>query len=217
MQNMQRWIFNVISVCAVLLLAMSAAAQSSQVGKASYYGNNNHGRRTSSGSIYHKDSLTCAHRTYPFGTVLKVKDLMSEKEVYVKVTDRGPFVKNRVIDLSYAAAKELGMIARGIANVEITKVEKDGTVPYKLRGKFQMPQLEVKDPDGEGYCLLSKWVEKNREQEQRNMLARLDGDAKDKVGVNRLTGDSVPRWRIFDKLSAMSIIAAEKEFRYLVQ
>ena len=94
---------------------------SQQSGNASYYAHKFHGKRTSSGLLYHKDSLTCAHRTLPFGTLLEVKNPKNNKSVVVKVTDRGPFTKNRIIDLSYAAAKELGIIRNGIARVEVSE------------------------------------------------------------------------------------------------
>lgn len=73
----------------------------------------------SNGIPYHSDSLTCAHRTLPFGTLLEVLNPMNNKKVIVKVTDRGPRHRSRIIDLSYAAAKELGIINQGIAQVEI--------------------------------------------------------------------------------------------------
>ena len=85
----------------------STFAQEPLTGKASYYANKFHGRRTSDGSIYHRDSMTCAHRTLPFGTILKVRNVKNGKEVIVKVNDRGPFCKGRIVDLSYAAAREL--------------------------------------------------------------------------------------------------------------
>ncbi len=100
------------------------AQTKSMTGKASYYGNKFHGRRTSSGTIYHRDSLTCAHRTLPFGTLLKVRNVKNNREVIVKVTDRGPFIRGRIVDLSLAAAKEIGMIGAGVANVEVLKVDK---------------------------------------------------------------------------------------------
>ncbi len=90
-----------------------------QKGKASYYSNKFHGRKTSSGEIYHKDSLTCAHKTYPFGTILEVKNPKNGKSVLVKVTDRGPFSRNKIIDLSYAAARQLEIIRQGVAVVEL--------------------------------------------------------------------------------------------------
>ena len=71
-------------------------------GVASYYHDKYHGRKTASGVIYNRDSLTCAHKTLPFGTKLLVKNLSNNKQVEVVVTDRGPFVGKREIDLSYA-------------------------------------------------------------------------------------------------------------------
>ena len=92
---------------------------SQQTGKASFYASRFHGKKMSNGAPYHKDSLTCAHRTLPFGTMLEVKNPKNNRSVIVEVTDRGPHIKNRIIDLSYAAAQELGIVGQGIAQVEI--------------------------------------------------------------------------------------------------
>jgi len=97
--------------------------QAQEIGKASYYHSRFHGRKTSSGLIYHKDSMSCAHRHYPFGTLLKVENLKNGKEVIVKVTDRGPFTRKKMIDLSQQAAKQLGMIQQGIAEVRVQVYE----------------------------------------------------------------------------------------------
>lgn len=105
----------------VLSMMFSSSLYSQQRVKASYYADKFHGRKTASGKLYNRDSLTCAHKTYPFGTILKVKNPRNDKEIYVKVTDRGPFVKGRSIDLSYAAAKKIGVIGHGISIVDITK------------------------------------------------------------------------------------------------
>ncbi|MEZ5006061.1 MAG: septal ring lytic transglycosylase RlpA family protein [Bacteroides graminisolvens] len=70
---------------------------------ATYYHKRFHGSRTSDGGVYHKDSMTCAHRTYPLGTLLHVKNPETKKEVVVKVTDRGPYSKRLMIDLSYSS------------------------------------------------------------------------------------------------------------------
>ena len=105
---------------------------SQQSGKASYYGNKFHGRKTSSGLPYHRDSLTCAHRTLPFGTLVEVKNPKNNKSVIVKVTDRGPFIKSRIIDLSHAAAAQLGIIGSGVANVEIKRWELKPHLPLPL-------------------------------------------------------------------------------------
>jgi len=92
-------------------------------GVASYYSHNLKGRKTSDGSRYHPDSLTCAHKTYPFGTLLYVRNPANDYEVIVKVTDRGPHTRNRLIDLSYAAADRLDIVHKGLATVEISKLE----------------------------------------------------------------------------------------------
>lgn len=91
-----------------------------QSGKASYYSKKFHNRKTASGEIYKKGDLICAHRTYPFGTKLLVKNLKNNKSVIVTVIDRGPFIKGRIIDVSYEAAKELGLIHHGVAKVEVS-------------------------------------------------------------------------------------------------
>lgn len=115
-------ITTILVILSLMLASGSAYAQQPQTGKASYYANKFHGRRTSDGSIYHRDSMTCAHSTLPFGTILKVRNVKNGKEVIVKVNDRGPFCKGRIVDLSYAAAKKIDMLSHGVVNVEVTKV-----------------------------------------------------------------------------------------------
>ena len=96
------------------------AQQAEQVrGRASYYAGRFHGRKMSNGTSYHRDSLTCAHRTYPFGTLLEVTNPNNNKRVIVKVTDRGPYIRSRIIDVSHAAAQQLGMLKQGVIQVEI--------------------------------------------------------------------------------------------------
>ena len=113
------------------------------IGKASYYSDKLHGRTMSNGKPYHKDSMTCAHLKYPFGTILKVKNLLNEKEVIVTVTDRGPYSKRYIIDLSRAAARELTLIHRGWAMVEITPITPQ-KVPYKLKEELpEIPELNI--------------------------------------------------------------------------
>lgn len=88
-------------------------------GIASWYGKPYHGRTTASGERYDMHALTAAHRTLPFQTMVKVTNLENRRTVVVRITDRGPFVKGRIIDLSRAAAKQLGMVERGIVRVRI--------------------------------------------------------------------------------------------------
>jgi rare lipoprotein A len=113
-------------------------------GFASYYGNKLHRSGTSDGGRYHKDSMTCAHRTLPFGTWLKVKNLRNNKEVIVKVTDRGPHVKGRIIDLSYVAAKQLDFIAQGVTKVEITNLGMDRKLAFEIANdSIKMDSLKM--------------------------------------------------------------------------
>lgn len=93
-----------------------------QVGIASYYGHRFHGRRTASGERYDMRKLTCAHRTAPFGTRLRVTELEGGRSVVVRVNDRGPFSRGRIVDLSLAAARALGIVQRGVARVRVEPV-----------------------------------------------------------------------------------------------
>ena len=94
-----------------------------QKGIASYYGGKFHGRKTASGEIYHKDSLTAAHKILPFGTVLKVTNLKRNTSVIVRVTDRLPMSSKRQIDLSVAAARQLEMLRDGLGTVKIEAID----------------------------------------------------------------------------------------------
>ncbi len=102
--------------------------QKHQHGKASYYSKRATGARSASGQRIHHDSLTCAHRYYPFGTKLKVTNLRNGKSAIVEVIDRGPFGRGRIIDLSWEAAKEIGMIAQGVATVKVEMTGKPGSL-----------------------------------------------------------------------------------------
>ena len=88
-------------------------------GEASWYGPRFHGRVTASGEVYDMFALTAAHRELPFGAALRVLDPSSGRSVVVRINDRGPFIGDRVLDLSFAAARELGMVHQGLAQVEI--------------------------------------------------------------------------------------------------
>src|SRR5262245_47692786 len=88
-----------------------------ETGIASWYGHPYHGRRAASGEIYDMEQLTAAHRTLPFQTWVRVENLTNRKTVEVRITDRGPFVDGRIIDLSHAAAKSIDMIGPGTARV----------------------------------------------------------------------------------------------------
>jgi rare lipoprotein A len=93
-----------------------------EVGLASFYADRFEGRRTASGTRYDPRALTCAHRSAPFGTRLRVTAIESGRSVVVTVNDRGPFARGRVVDLSHAAARALGMIERGLVRVRVERL-----------------------------------------------------------------------------------------------
>jgi len=97
-------------------------AGGAEEGLASYYADRFQGRPTASGAPYDRAAMTCAHRSWPFGTRLRVTDLERGRSVVVVVNDRGPHVAGRVVDVSGAAARALGMIERGVARVRVEPV-----------------------------------------------------------------------------------------------
>ncbi len=127
-------------------------------GLASWYGHPYHGRQTASGETYDMHQLTAAHRTLPFGTVVRVKRRDTGRAVEVRINDRGPFVKGRVIDLSFAAAKAIGLDVDGVAPVELRVVEgarRPRTAPPSP-GRAEPPQSRPAEPPPASGCL---WVQ----------------------------------------------------------
>ena len=94
-----------------------AAAEPVSRGKASFYW---HGTKTASGERFNPNGLTAAHRTLPFGTRVRVTDAKTRRSVVVRINDRGPFIRGRIIDVSRGAAQQLGMVGRGVAQVEVS-------------------------------------------------------------------------------------------------
>jgi rare lipoprotein A len=92
-------------------------------GIVSYYAHDFHGKQTSSGETYDMNALTAAHRNFPFGTKVRVKNLENNKIVIVRVNDRGPFKEGRIMDLSLGAAKEIDLILNGTARVRLEVIE----------------------------------------------------------------------------------------------
>lgn len=102
----------------------TASSAYQKTGMASYYGSKFEGRKTANGETFSNSRLTAAHRTLPFGTKVKVTCLVNNRSVIVRINDRGPFAsKKRIIDLSQSAARELGIIKKGVARVRIEIVE----------------------------------------------------------------------------------------------
>ena len=101
---------------------LSSAHGFKQIGYASWYGADFHGKRTANGEIYNMYELSAAHKTLPLGTYLKVHNLSNDKKIVIRINDRGPFIKGRIIDLSYSAAKKLDILLSGIAKVKIEAI-----------------------------------------------------------------------------------------------
>src|SRR4030065_2856669 len=116
-----------VSSCAMPSYRQPYAAGYVERGIASWYGEDFYGKPTSSGEIYNMFDLTAAHKLMPLGTVAKITNLENDQSVVVKINDRGPFVEGRMIDLSYSAAREIGMAEKGLSRVEI-KVLKWGEI-----------------------------------------------------------------------------------------
>lgn len=100
----------------------------SQTGLASWYGKKFHGRKTSSGELYDMYGLSAAHKTLPFNTIVRIRNLDNGRELDLRINDRGPFIRGRIIDLSYGAAKKLGVVGPGTARVELIALGSDGSL-----------------------------------------------------------------------------------------
>ncbi|MBW0235497.1 MULTISPECIES: septal ring lytic transglycosylase RlpA family protein [Pseudomonas] len=114
-----------LGVCALLSLLTGCASHDvdprgyDKTGTASYYGARHHGKRTASGEPFNQNALTAAHPRLPFGTRLLVTNLSNKKSVVVRVNDRGPYTRGRIIDVSRKAAQQLGMLRSGTAKVRV--------------------------------------------------------------------------------------------------
>ncbi len=161
----------VVPQLSTLLSSLSTLhAQISQTGKATFYSKRATGSRTANGERLHHDSLTCAHRTMPFGTMLRVTNPANGKSVIVRVTDRGPFIRGRIIDLSWRAALELGIIAQGMAMVEIEEVDQIPFRPVEIKWK---KEFDITDA---GYTFAEE-IKKKQEEKQAEQLRQLQEKA----------------------------------------
>ena len=154
-----------------------------QRGKASFYSRQATGARTSSGERLHHNDFTCAHRTHPFGTKLRVKNLNNGKEVVVRVNDRGPFGRGRIVDLSWGAAKALGMLSHGVVPVEVTPVGKK-KVSSKGKGSTSDASLKHKSGKRKGKAHAKKGKHKDKKgssaigKRHKKRDSKLKGNAK---------------------------------------
>lgn len=167
--------FNKIVLTTLTLLISFTALAQTERGKASYYSKSWSGRKTANGERLHHDSLTCAHKTYPFGTLLKVTNPVNGLSVIVKVTDRGPYVKGRVVDLSVRAAKELGILSQGIAPVIVERYN-PSIIPFKPED-LELPEFDL--GTNEGSSAKPIWMElRDQRIKRRQEQAKLETEKK---------------------------------------
>ncbi|EXJ16526.1 septal ring lytic transglycosylase RlpA family protein [Imhoffiella purpurea] len=117
MVNRRIWLTPLFFICSLLPFAQANAMVTQ--GVASYYGERFNGRQTASGERFNMNALTAAHRTLEFGTRVMVTNTSNGRSVEVVINDRGPYIRGRTIDLSKGAARELGMLGRGVAKVRL--------------------------------------------------------------------------------------------------
>ena len=108
----------------LVILLLSSCGYTRRKGLASYYADSYEGKTTANGEIYRQGKITAAHKTLPFGTKVEVTNLSNNKSVVVRINDRGPYIRGRIIDLTKAAAKEIDMVGAGVAKVKIRYKEK---------------------------------------------------------------------------------------------
>ena len=116
---MKEWVLYLISVASIVALVVlfQVAGPYYEVGIASWYGPGFDGNHTANGEIYDMNGISAAHKTLPFGTIVKVVELSTGRSVVVRINDRGPFIEGRIIDLSKGAAEKLGIVDKGITKV----------------------------------------------------------------------------------------------------
>ena len=166
-------------------------------GEASWYGEPYNGRRAASGEIFDMEQLTAAHRTFPFQTWVEVTNLDNGKKVEVRITDRGPFVDGRVIDLSRAAAREIDLLRSGIAKVELRVIEGPtmvAAIREPAREPINLPEAPsdpTPSPSGEFVVQAGAFASRDRAEALASSLLI--------VGEARLVPNSAdpPLWRVW--------------------
>lgn len=159
---MKTLVFRMLLVLMWICMPMHAQ----QKGKATFYARRLDGAKTASGERLYNDSLVCAHKTHPFGTMLKVKNPANGKEVVVRVIDRGPYVKGRIIDLSIRAAKELGIFMQGVAMVEVSVVPPAVETPYRPSDEpIELPEMDIEVNNAEE-IVVPEWQEKQQDEDK---------------------------------------------------
>ncbi len=176
-----------------------------QTGDASWYGTKFHGHRTSSGEPYNMYAMTAAHKTLPIPSYVEVRNLENQRKIIVRVNDRGPFVSGRIIDLSYVAAKKLGITTKGVARVKIrvidpttaqAKTPQVNTTPVTI-SRLATPQLTAIAENNPGQLYLQVGAFTHRDNASQ-LLNRLMKATQQNISINRkaTNNDNVYRVRI---------------------
>lgn len=169
---------NIVASTIFIFSYLFSSAAQTEFGEASYYGTYFHGRPTASGEKYNQFALTAAHKTLPLGTVVKVTNAQNNKSVYVKVNDRGPYVKGRIIDLSTKAAELLGYRNKGTAYVKVEVVNKESQPSDLLEASLDIASANgIKDYDStntENASTVDDWknipISKNNNSENADAI-----------------------------------------------
>ena len=183
---------------------MTSVEKFKQKGIASWYGRKFHGRKTSSGEKYNMYALTAAHKRLPLGTCLMVLNLDNRKTVKVKVNDRGPFVEGRIIDLSYKAAKKIGIVEKGTELVEI----------YMCDSNRKSVAHSFNQNDIARYTIqVGAFVNFNNAQRKKNILDKYFNDSHIKVYKNK-QHKILYGVRLY---TGLTFTQATKKYNFLVQ
>ena len=186
-----------------------------EIGVASWYGPGFHGKRTANGEVYNQNALTAAHPTLPMGTRAVVTNVDTGESIEVRINDRGPYKYGRVIDLSYAAARRIGLWAKGTAPVRVEVLNPYGILPSE---KFLVPSayavLLASSTDAEEVASLMSIV--SREQPDAYVSTLSSGMLKYyqlRLGPFRSRGAAVARARELAKTGVQALIVAEDDLR----
>ncbi len=178
---------NLLLVTTIMGFTASTECSAQSSGKASYYSNDLHGRKMSNGERYDRNDFTCAHRTLPFGTRLRVTNTNNGKEVEVRVTDRGPYSHGRIVDLSYAAAREIGMIASGVAYIKVEVLPKETEIPYAAEeNSLKVPEVEYGFA-GVCYEFIPEWEAQGKDDKPKTIERKVKTSLQPKKNTHTAT------------------------------
>lgn len=202
----------------VVYHVLASGAGYSETGTASWYGQKFHGRRTSSGEVYDMYQYTAAHKTLPLPSYARVTNVDTGDSVVVKINDRGPFVKNRIIDLSYAAAKKLGYDNRGTARVEVTVLASPGGPQKSVNtdGELEIPPMDQQHDNAKLFVQVGAFSDEMRAD---TLASRLREYFKQPISLTpiNVNGQKLHRVRIGpldDARAAEAILSQLKQYSF---